>query len=226
MSAASLPPAMGVRELRKKVVLLGDAMVGKTSLTKRFVLSQYDDSYIQTIGTTVSKKVLEFPQDGGAVKVTMSIWDILGRHGFVGLQADTLAGCHGGIVVCDLTREGTFESLQQYWLPLLLEVTGPIPLVFFGNKVDLSPEGDGIRARLSTLSEQFNQGVVEFLPAGARTHYLTSAKTGANVDAGFQALAHMLAAPKVVEDPVKEVFEGMVADDIERRRGLDRKSVV
>ena len=36
--------------IKRKVVLLGDGAVGKTSLIRRYVLDQFDDKYIITIG--------------------------------------------------------------------------------------------------------------------------------------------------------------------------------
>src|SRR3972149_5540092 len=52
-------------ELHKtKVLLLGDGAVGKTSLIRRFVVDQFGDDYITTIGTKVSKRELSI-EDGG-----------------------------------------------------------------------------------------------------------------------------------------------------------------
>ena len=47
---------MDVRRMKMKVCLVGEAAVGKTSLIRRFVLDDFDDKYIQTLGTRVSKK--------------------------------------------------------------------------------------------------------------------------------------------------------------------------
>ncbi|HRU11295.1 MAG TPA: hypothetical protein P5189_01915, partial [Methanomassiliicoccales archaeon] len=66
---------MAKRRFVKKVCLLGDGEVGKTSLIRRYVLDQFDDQYLQTFGAKVSKKVLEL-QD---VTLTLMIWDVLGQ---------------------------------------------------------------------------------------------------------------------------------------------------
>src|SRR6266571_1369978 len=52
----SLRPSMPREPMKSKVVLLGDGGVGKTSLVRRFVVDQYSDDYITTVGTKVSKK--------------------------------------------------------------------------------------------------------------------------------------------------------------------------
>ena len=67
-------------EIIKKVVLLGDSAVGKTSLIRRFVYDEYDDGYISTIGAKVSKKEVEVEYDGTDYKVMLMIWDIIGSQ--------------------------------------------------------------------------------------------------------------------------------------------------
>ena len=73
---------MGERiRVKGKVCLLGDIAVGKTSLIRRFVLDQFDDKYISTVGTKVTKKKMdfEFPEANCSVEVTLLIWDIMGQ---------------------------------------------------------------------------------------------------------------------------------------------------
>ena len=45
-----------IRKTKKKICLLGDKAVGKTSLIRRYVHDQFDDKYITTLGAKVSKK--------------------------------------------------------------------------------------------------------------------------------------------------------------------------
>jgi len=75
---------MDVKRMKMKVCLVGEAAVGKTSLIRRFVLDDFDDKYIQTLGTKVSKKELTvaIPDGSGNMKVDMTIWDIMGQKGF------------------------------------------------------------------------------------------------------------------------------------------------
>jgi len=51
-------PADETRKL--KICLIGDVGVGKTSLIRRYVIDVFDDKYIATIGTKVTKKEIEF----------------------------------------------------------------------------------------------------------------------------------------------------------------------
>ena len=50
-------------KLQKKIILLGDGEVGKTSLIRRFVLDKYDDKYILTVGTKITEKNLQIGKD-------------------------------------------------------------------------------------------------------------------------------------------------------------------
>jgi GTPase SAR1 family protein len=70
---------MGTDPMKSKVVLLGDGGVGKTSLIRRFVVDQYSDDYITTVGTKVSKRSLNLGHDAAEVEISMQIWDVLGQ---------------------------------------------------------------------------------------------------------------------------------------------------
>lgn len=169
--------------MKVKVCFIGDAGVGKTSLIKRFVLDVFDDRYIATIGTKVTKKIVEVDDRGNNVKVMMLVWDIMGQKGFRELLREAyFFGAHGAIAVCDLTNKETLEELR-YWIKALTDVAGDVPIVFCGNKVDLENE--------RVVKEQDVQELAAKYKARA---YVTSAKTGQNVEAAFKELALGIAA--------------------------------
>ncbi|MHA1482310.1 MAG: hypothetical protein ACTSQA_02590, partial [Candidatus Heimdallarchaeaceae archaeon] len=58
------------RYFTSKIVLIGDARVGKTSLVRRFVTNMFDPSYQITLGTTIMKKEVEYLN----YLVTLAIW--------------------------------------------------------------------------------------------------------------------------------------------------------
>lgn len=164
--------------MKVKVCFIGDAGVGKTSLIKRYVLDVFDDRYIATIGTKVTKKIVDVD---GQVKVMMLVWDIMGQKGFRELLREAyFFGAHGAIAVCDLTNKETLEELR-YWIKALTDVAGDVPIVFAGNKVDL--ENDRV------IKEEDLQELASKYKGKA---YLTSAKTGQNVEAVFKTLAEAM----------------------------------
>lgn len=197
-------------ELKKKVVLLGDSSVGKTSLIRRFVLDEFDDSYIITIGTKVTRKDLQLPVPTGQTDVSLLIWDILGRAGYSAFHARNFAGVHGAILVADLTRKETLENLERYWIPALFSVAENVPLTFVGNKVDLPQPEFGLE-ELNAVATRYNVGL-----EGEPAVHLTSAKSGENVEEAFTGLGRLLVQDRRPEDPVRELYERLVADGISR----------
>ncbi|UCE91736.1 MAG: GTP-binding protein [Methanobacteriota archaeon] len=169
--------------MKVKVCFIGDAGVGKTSLIKRFVLDVFDDRYIATIGTKVTKKIVEVDSGGESVKVMMLIWDIMGQKGFRELLREAyFFGAHGAIAVCDLTNKETLEELRS-WIKALTDVAGDVPLVFAGNKADLENESVVKEAELQELAEKYEAEA-----------FMTSAKTGQNVENMFRALGSAMHA--------------------------------
>jgi len=106
--------------VKRKILLLGDGAVGKTSLIRRFVVDKFSDDYITTIGTKVTKKDLRLESPGKATDMTFMIWDVLGQKGYRGIQESSFQGAKGALLVYDVTRPETAESLHEYWIPHLL----------------------------------------------------------------------------------------------------------
>ena len=57
----------------KKICLLGDFAVGKTSLVRRFVDNQFSDTYLSTIGVKISRKLLSVEENH---TLQIIIWDL------------------------------------------------------------------------------------------------------------------------------------------------------
>lgn len=204
---------------KRKIVLLGDSAVGKTSLVRRCVFDMYEDSYVTTIGSKVTRKELRIPRPDKTVMLTLMIWDILGREGYTSMHTRTFAGVHGAIIVSDLTRKETLRSLEQYWIPLLYKVVDKVPLVFVCNKVDKVREFAFEPEQVAEVASRHNLGMEDVLPSGLGTHYATSAKTGENVERAFETLGHLVLAGRVPKEPVKELYENMVALGVRRIGG-------
>ena len=177
---------MSVEIIKKNVILLGDGAVGKTSLIKRFVLDQFDDKYITTIGTKVTKKELFVGDQSNGAEMTLLVWDILGQKGYRYTQALSFGGIEGALLVADLTRPETLVSLKEYWIPSIISVTGPIPMAFIGNKADLEDDRAFGLEELEDAASEFKTS--DFTPQA----FLTSAKTGDLVDDSFYKLAEAM----------------------------------
>jgi small GTP-binding protein len=202
--------------VKKKIVLLGDSAVGKTSLIRRYVFDQFDDNYIATIGSKVTKKELVLHQSKKRVNLSLMIWDLIGKEGYHSLHAKTVVGVHGAFLVVDFTRKDTIKSLEKYWIPFIFKVVGPVPLVFASNKFDLKEEFQFDFDDLLIISSKYNQDFNPGLPDGFESSYTTSAKTGENVEKAFESLGHMLMVKKEESEPVKELYESLIATGIQR----------
>jgi len=161
--------------VQKKICMLGDFAVGKTSLMRRFVEGKFDDKYMSTIGVKISRKII-FRSYG---QLNLLVWDMTGGDDF-GTQARSsyLRGASAALVVCDLSRRETLTVLERY-AQQMQQLNPQTPLVLIGNKIDLIAEraisDDDLRAVATSL--------------GSETFFLTSAKTGAQVEEAFLHIA-------------------------------------
>ena len=172
------------KPFKLKICLVGEKAVGKTSLVKRYVFNEFDNKYITTIGTKVVKKIISIkhPKDDRILDAHLLVWDIIGQKGFRQLlQEAYFSGVQGIIGVCDNTRESTLSELES-WIDEVHQITQDIPTVFLGNKCDLTDLQEIGLNELKSFSSRYES-------PGA---YLTSAKTGVNVDLSFNILSDKL----------------------------------
>ena len=193
--------------VKKKVVLLGDSAVGKTSLIRRYVIDEFHDHYIETIGTKISRKDIELRLEEREYSLNLQIWDVLGQKAYSSVQSKAFVGMNGALLVCDITRKETLDSLREYWLPTLTKVVQDPKLVFMVNKVDLLVDAQ-------FTEDDVRQVASEFTVRDIQNCYMTSAKTGENVEEAFVAVAKMMVGQETIEDPTKEIFEELMAEGV------------
>jgi small GTP-binding protein len=169
-------------KMAKKVVVIGDGAVGKTSLIKRFVQDVFDDRYLNTIGAKVMKKELGVnrPDTGEIVDLKLILWDIAGQETFENVKKAYYRGASGAIVVCDITRKESMDDMHR-WIENLFDVSDVVPMVIVVNKVDLEDE-----AKFSVEDVER-----EYTPYKAGV-FKTSAKTGENVEMIFHELGKLI----------------------------------
>lgn len=166
--------------ISKKVCLLGDFAVGKTSLVRRFVYDIFDDNYISTIGVKVSRKLVEVPHGDEVVEMTMMLWDMAGSEDFNWVRTSYLRDAAGAILVCDLTRPATLINLETY-VKDLRDINADVRLILAANKHDLTDQRKVTTEEIESVAGSFDAPC-----------FLTSAKTGEEVEALFQHLSRLL----------------------------------
>lgn len=169
--------------LSKKVCLLGDFAVGKTSLVRRFVYDLFDDRYISTIGVKVSRKTVTVACEHDVVELNMMLWDLAGSEEFNQMRVSYLRGASGVLLVGDLARPATFASLPNY-LDEVRRFNPDASAILAANKVDRFNEDEGDRAALQTA-----RALAETMDVPL---YLTSAMTGDAVEQAFRHLGRVL----------------------------------
>jgi small GTP-binding protein len=193
------------KNIIKKMCVLGEESVGKTSLIRRFIVEKFDDKYIATIGTKSSKKTLNIKSGDVNVNLTMIIWDILGQKKFSELKKSAYKGANSAFIVLDLTRIETLYSFNE-WLDSLYEIAPDIPVVVLANKSDLNP-AFGVKEIKDVIGNR------------SFPFYLTSAKTGKNVNPAFHTLGKMMVKSRV-KLPRKTKKKGSLSLDIEPGKKL------
>lgn len=170
-----------MKAISKKVCLLGDFSVGKTSLVRRFVLNLFEDRYLSTIGVKVSRKTVVTPGPGDLVELTLMLWDLAGSEEFDAVRASYLRGASGAVLVCDLTRPETLASLTTYADDLRRVSPQAAALVVAANKLDLVEQRRIGQDELEQAAARFNAPL-----------FLTSARTGDEVEVLFRRLGQLL----------------------------------
>lgn len=162
-----------MKTVQRKVCLLGDFSVGKTSLVRRFVEGRFDDRYLSTIGVKISRRTLQRPDH----ELKLLIWDLAGGDDYNDVTSGYLRGAAGILMVCDLTRPTTLLTLKKY-VAQLSEINMSPAIVIAANKVDLIEERRVDEATMADLATDLQAPWL-----------LSSAKTGEGVVEAFDYLA-------------------------------------
>lgn len=170
--------------IAKKICLIGDFGVGKTSLIRRFVEGQFSDKYLSTVGVKISRKLIDFSDKDAenTQNLQLIIWDIEGSNKFKAIAPSYFQGAKGAVIVGDATVQETLNHLSEH-IKNFLAVNPKSYIVIALNKSDLIET-----EYLETLRQLYQFSESKYVIAT----YLTSAKTGDNVDEMFQVLAQAL----------------------------------
>ncbi|MEO7649137.1 MAG: Rab family GTPase [Bryobacteraceae bacterium] len=171
--------------LKKKICMLGSYGVGKTSLVARFVRNLFADKYQTTVGVKIDKKLLQV--DGR--DVMLMLWDLAGEEDNTPVKLAQVRDAMGYFLVVDGCRAKTLDVALSIQERVEAEI-GSRPFLLLANKVDERACWEIPDSRWADLAGR------------GWTILETSAKTGANVEEGFLALASSIL--KVQDDNALE----------------------
>ena len=159
----------------KKVMMLGDIGVGKTSLSRRLAFGSFDSDYKATIGVELYTCDVSWELTNPNAVLKFVIWDIDGDFGESVFNRIYIKGASGALIIGDVTRPSTQESMIRLGDRFQEELPGR-PFTFVLNKVDLAENAADLAVPSALSSARFP--IVK-----------TSAKSGQNVGHAFQTLA-------------------------------------
>lgn len=165
--------------MRKKLVLLGEMAVGKTSIVRRLVHDRFEGNYKGTLGHDIYAYTLPGlgPQQDQSLELV--IWDTDGGLGMSAFHIDAaVKGASAVIIVADVTRPRTLATMSSLSRECDSHLPGrPAFLVF--NKVDVL----GPTAEFTVPTD---------LAASGNDFLKTSAKSGENIKEAFIHVANAI----------------------------------
>lgn len=151
-----------------KIVILGNAAVGKTSLIIRYIKNKFKEgNYIPTIGVDFLTKEVDLY----GAHVRMLIWDMGGQDKWASRRAKFLVGADGAVIIYSNPDIESYLTLDKWVKEIQQNVGKPIPILIVRNKVDLPPIKDDLYPA--------------YLGEIAKNLIETSAKSGNNVENMF-----------------------------------------
>ena len=117
-----------------KVVLVGEAGVGKTCIIQRFCENKFTPNTISTNGAANAAQILKVDD----YIFNLDIWDTAGQEIYRSLNRIFYKNSRIAILVYDITNEKSFEEVKEYWYEQVIKANGNnIIIGIVGNKCDL-----------------------------------------------------------------------------------------
>ena len=171
-----------------KVVLLGEAGVGKTCIIKQFIEKKFEQNTDSSLSAQFVSKTIEYVDFAKTLK--FDIWDTVGQERFRSIAKIFYKDAHVVILVYDITSKKSFNALNDFWIGEIKNNCNGSPLfAIIGNKNDLymKQEVDPLDAK--DLAKKIG-GIFQ----------LTSAKTAEGISQLFDIIGKKILKPSFQYD--------------------------
>ena len=164
-------------DLKFKIMILGESMVGKTSLINRYTLDVFGGKYLCTVGIDFQKKIIEM----NGKKILLQIWDTAGQERFRNINKSYFQQSNAFILAYDMTNTDSFDQIS-YWIKEVCEKSDDrIKSILVATKVDLEDNREVSTEDGEKLAKEHN---LEF--------FETSAKDNINIKEAFENLVSQI----------------------------------
>ena len=116
-----------------KLLLIGNAYVGKTLIVQKFIDNTFSKSTVSTIGVDLQSKVIDI----NGKKVKYLIWDTAGEDRMKTMTYSYYRGCHVILVVFDVTERKSFQNVTTWVECIDKFAKSNVLRILVGNKTDL-----------------------------------------------------------------------------------------
>ena len=176
-----------------KIVLVGDAAVGKTHLLNRYIKGTLPKSNAPTIGVEFATRTVTLANGG---KVKAQIWDTAGQERYRAITSTHYRRALGALLIYDVTKERSFENITQWMVDLKQSAEPDLVIMLVGNKVDLVKNNPSMR-------KVSREEAIRFAQANGLLFEETSAVSALNVVDVFEKLLQEIYEKKTQERPNK-----------------------
>ena len=161
-----------------KIIIIGDASVGKTALLSNYLKGVFPKSPLSTIATEFATKIIQI-KEGGYIKA--QIWDTAGEEKYKSITYHHYKKSVGGLIVYDITKKLTFENVKNWYNDLITKAEKGCIIALVGNKLDLVERNGGNREVLKEEAQAYAED-------NHMLFYETSAYNGTNINDIFEDL--------------------------------------
>ena len=165
-----------------KVVIVGEAGVGKTCILSQFIENKFDEKEMSSLTTQYRRKQIELVT---GQNVIFDIYDTAGQEKFRSIAKLYYKSARVVILVYDITNKGSFEEMKNYWYEQVKDIqTENLILAIAANKSDLYEERQVENNEGEEFAEKINAIFVE-----------TSAKNDSGIDKLFENIGYKILDP-------------------------------